>query len=221
LALPFFRSKKDVVEFTQNFYNTYLFSSGPIDAVSAYAEVAYRNIREADPSLGSVLPSKLKDEMLGLQLEMIGTAWTHKSKESAAIGNSEFTQFYLVNRSRSDLWEVMGDYNQVVAASATHGADPSTTGGRGRIAFINSMRADLFDSWIAKGHDGEAVARVVNRLGSQSYWHKGVTPMLLGIRMMTRLEFKGSQGVAEKLAAIAFGFYQGAKESVDGVKLTA
>jgi hypothetical protein len=215
----FFKTKKNAVDFSRDFYEQHLFSS-KFDVGGTYAKVVHNNTCKADSEFAKVQLPKLKDEMLGLQLEMIGTAWTHKSKENAAIANSEFTKQYLANKSRTDLWEIMGEYNQVVASSTTYGAKPDTPGGRAKIAFTNSMRMDLFDSWIKKGHDEVAVARVVNRLMSEANWNKGITPILLGTRMMFRLDLE-SEAIAQSLAAVAFGFYQGAKESLDGVKLTA
>jgi hypothetical protein len=219
MGIPFFKTKKNTVDFSRDFYEQHLFSS-KFDVGGTYAQVVHSNVCKADTEFARVQLSKLKDEMLGLQLEMIGTAWTHKSKENAAIATSEFTKRYLAHKERTDLWEIMGEYNQIVASSTTYGSKPDTPGGRAHIAFTNSMRMDIFDGWIKKGHDEEAVARVVNRLMSETSWNKGITPVLLGTRMMFRLNVE-SEAIAQSLAAIAFGFYQGAKESLDGVKLTA
>lgn len=223
MNLPFFKTKKDAASFSRDFYESYLFGTNSlgIDLVSTYAETTHRTICKTDPAFAEVKLPKLKDEMLGLQLEMIGTAWTHKSKEKAAIANSEFTKQYLADKDRADLWEIMGQYNQRIAESATYGSNSSTAGGRVHITYMNGMRIGIFDSWIAKGHDVEAVARVVNRLGSDTSWTRGVTPTMLGIRMMLRLDLEGTDSIAEKLAAVSFGFYQGASEALDGVKLTA
>lgn len=220
MRIPFFKTKKDAVDFSRDFYEQHLFSS-KFDVGGTYAQVVHRQICGTDPNFAKVQLPRLKDEMLGLQLEMIGTAWTHKSKESAAIANSEFTKQYLADKSRADLWEIMGEYNQVVARSTTYGAKPDTPTGRARIAFTNSMRTEIYKGWRKKGHDGEAVARVVNRLMSNASWNQGITPILLGVRMMFRLDLEESESIAQNLPAIAFGFYQGAKESLEGIKLTA
>ena len=83
------------------------------------------------------------------------------------------------------------------------------------------MRAGLFDRWVEQGHDPEAIARVANRLGSEVSSKAGVTLGLVAIRLARRLSVEVSNPSWERLAAVAHGFYQGAKEGLEGVKLTA
>ncbi len=222
--MGFFKTKKDAVEFSRNFYESYLFGLkiGGLDPAAVYAETVHRTISKDDAMFSAVQLPKLKDELLGLQLEMIGTAWTYKSKEPAAMANSDFTKKYLADKGRSDLWEIMGEYNQRVAASSSLGIDPDSRLGRGQRVFLNSMRTGIFDTWHAKGiYDNQVIARVVNRLGSDIAWNKGLTPGMVGIRAMLRLDIEGTDLIGERLAAVAFGFYQGAKEALDDVKLVA
>ncbi len=222
--MGFFKTKKDAVEFSQIFYERSLFEEkvAGVELVSVYAETVYRTICKEDPSFAPVQLPKLIDEMLGLQLEMIGTAWTHHSNEPAAIANSDFTKKYLTDKGRSDLWPIMGEYNQRVAASSIYGADRSTRMGRARIVSFNKLRMDTYEAWHELGgYDGEAIARVANRLGSETAWKKGVTLRMVGIRAMLRLDIEGTDLIGERLAMVAFGFYQGAKEALDGVKLVA
>ena len=101
--MGFFKTKRDVVEFSRNFYEVYVYGSnlprrGEFDAVSVFTEVVHRKVCEVDPSFAAVPIPKLRQELLALRFEMIGTAWTHKSDEIAAITNSEFTKSYLVPR---------------------------------------------------------------------------------------------------------------------------
>ena len=42
----------------------------------------------------------------------------------------------------------------------------------------------------------------------------------VGIRVMIRLGIEGSDQIAKDLAAVVHGFYQGATEALDNVKLT-
>jgi hypothetical protein len=217
------KAKTDAVEFTRHFYDRYVFGPDPTggDFALAFADTNRRLISEADASFAEVSLAKLKEELLALRLEMIGTAWTHESKAEAALAVSEFTKQYLANIGRSDLWEAMTDYNQAVAQSATYGTDPKSRMGRGRITFVNSMRAELFDDWAQQGRDPEAAARVANRFGSEVSWKKGITQGLLAIRLTRRLDFEGSDPIWERLAAVSYGFYQGAKEALEKVTLIA
>ena len=185
---------------------------------TALAESAQRLASEVDHTFAEVSLPKLKDELLALRLEMVGTAWTDASKESPALANSAFTKEYLANLRRSDLWEVMREYNQMVARAATYNADPKTRIGRGTIAFVNTLRANVFDKLYAQGHDPDSVARVVNRMGVRRI---DTVYALLASRLIGRVDFHGSDGVVIPLAAVACGFYQGAKEALKGVRLTA
>ncbi len=222
--MRFFKTKKDAVEFSRDFYETYLFGPkiGGLDPVAVYAETVYRTISKDDAMFSAVQLPKLRDELLGLQLEMIGTAWTYKSKEPAAMANSNFTRKYLADMGRSDLWEIMGEYNHRVADSASYAIDPKSRLGRAQRVFLNEMRTGKFDTWHEKGiYDSQAIARVVNRLGTDTAWNKGLTPGMIGIRAMLRLDIEGTDLIGERLAAVAYGFYTGAEEALDWVKLTA
>jgi len=217
------KTKIDAAEFSRDFYDRYVFGPDPTggDFALVFADTTRRLVSEADASFVEVSVPKLKGELLAVRLEMIGTAWTHESRAEAALAISEFTKQYLANIDRSDLWEAMTDYNQAVAQSATYGADPKSRTGRARITFVNVTRANLFDGWVARGHDPEATARVANRAGSEVSWKVGITQRLLAIWLTRRLGFEGSDPVWERLAAVSCGFYQGAKEALQGVKLTA
>jgi hypothetical protein len=114
----------------------------------------------------------------------------------------------------------MTDYNEAVADSTTYGADPKTGAGRARIVFVNTTRANLFEAWVTQGRDPEAAARVANRVGSETSWKRGTTQLLVAVRMTRRLGIEGSDPIWERLAAVAYGFYQGAKEALEGVQLT-
>ena len=215
--------RTNAAEFSRDFYDRYVFARDPIigDLALEFANTNQRLISEADPAFAAVNLAKLNEELLGLRLEMIGTAWTHESKPEAALAISEFTKRYLADIHRSELWEVMTSYNQVVAQSATYGDDPKSRPGRARITFVNVMRANRFDDWANQGRESEAAARVANRIGSEVSWKAGITQGLLAIRLTRRLDFEGSDAIWERLAAVSYGFYRGAKEALEGVTLIA
>jgi hypothetical protein len=210
------------VQFSRSFYDRSVFGPDPTggDFFEQFAESTRRLIVEADASFDAVSLPKLKEELRALRLEMIGTAWTHESKFEAALAISEFTKMYLADIGRSDLWEAMTAYNKAIAESTTHGADPKTGSGRARIVFLNTTRANLFETWVNAGRDGEAIARVANRVGSEASVKAGTAQLFLALRLTERVGIEGSQPIVERLAAVAHGFYQGAKEALDDVQLT-
>lgn len=216
------KTKTDAVEFARDFYERSVFGSltAGRDFASVFADTNRNLVIEADASFAEVNLDTFKEELLGLWLEMIGTAWTHKSTEEVAVAVSEFTREYLVGSQRGHLWEAMTDYNEAVAQSVTYGTDPKTRTGRAKITFVNVTRANRFDSWVEKGRDPEAVARVLNRFGSEKSWKIGSTQSLLAIRVTRRLKLEGSEAIWERLAATSYGFYQGAKEALEKVTLT-
>jgi hypothetical protein len=223
--MGFFKTKKDVAEFSRTHYEKYLFGlmPGGRDFLSVYAESIHRTVSEKDSRFASVEIQKLKHELLALQLEMTALAWNHKSNERAAMENSLFTKKYLVEKGRSDLWELMGEYNQVLVASITYGVDLTNRFTRATHVTTSKIRADVFDSRVAEGHDAEAVARSLNHqaVWVHNTWKKGTAPTMLGVRLMLRVGSEGSSLISHQLTAVAIGFYQGASEALDGVKLAA
>lgn len=211
-----------MAEFAKDFYDRYVFGPDPIggDFAERFAESTQRLIVEADRSFAAVSAPKLREELRALRLEMIGMAWTHESKPETALAISEFTKAYLSRINRFELWEAMTDYNKAVADSTTYGADPKTGAGRARIVMVNTTRANIFEQWVTQGRDPEAAARVANRVGSDASWKEGVTPPMVALQVTRRLDIEGSDAIWQRLAAVAYGFYQGAKEALDGVQLT-
>ena len=85
---------------------------------------------------------------------------------------------------------------------------------------MHQLRLDFFGKWHEKGYDGDAIARVANRLLTDKSVTNGQAALLMGVRLMLRLGIESKPAV-EPLAAVAFGFYQGASEALGGVKLIA
>lgn len=217
------KTKRDAGEFSQDFFDRFIFGLHPTGTAfaSIYAETTRKLVSEVVPSFAEVSLPKLTEELRALWLETIGTAWTHQSKPEAAVAVSEFTKRYLSNIDRADLWEAMTDYNKVVARSVTHGADPNSGAGRARATSVNQMRFSQFKAWREQGRDLEAAARVANRCGSELSWEAGITAGFLAIRLTLRLGVEGSDLIFERLSANIHGFYQGAKEALEKVELTA
>ena len=217
------KPKVDSSQFCQDMYERFVFAPeiGGRDPHLLYSQTVLDQVSEADPKFRHVSFPELADELLALRLEVIGTAWSHKTKDKPALDQSEFTKLYLADSGWGELWEQMGAYNQAVAQSATYGADTNTRVGRARVTFINQMRTQVFDRWIQEGRDHEAAARVANRTGSEEGWKSGVSQGLLALELTRRLGHEGSDIIWSRLAAVAEGFYRGAVESLSEVKITA
>ncbi len=215
------KTKTDAVQFARRFYDESVFAEGPggLDMMATFTQTNHRLISEADPSFADVDIDAFNNELLAMRMEMIQTAWTHKSKDEPAITISQFTKEYLGDKQPSNLWEVMADYNHAVAEAASVGIDGKSRLGRATLVGINKMRADLFDKWYAATGDEEAVARVIKRLGSQANWKDPRTQALIAFQVTRHLDLEGSEDIWHPLSAVAYGFYQGAKEALDGVKL--
>jgi hypothetical protein len=143
---------------------------------------------------------------------------------------------YLENNGKLEIWDIMGDYNHVIAQSATMteaGEQMKGRAGRAKAAFINSMRFELFKKWTqANMGDPSApteeekrldncVARVLNRFGADIKRKDCVLVKLLAVKLIERLGYKTNLNAEAmfRLAATAYGFYEGAKEALRDVKL--
>jgi hypothetical protein len=190
------------------------------DLHTVYCATVQTMVVEEEPTFMPVGVSDLASELLALRMEVMAAAWTHRLREKLAVAQSEFTKSYLAQTGRESLWDQMGAYNKIVARAATHGLDPQSPMGRARIVSANLYRADSFDAWAKTGRDMEAAARVINRLLTDtSRWRTGLVQHLLAIELLQRLHFAGTDETRTKLAAVAEGFYRGAAEAMEGVKL--
>lgn len=59
---------------------------------------AWKSLCEVAPSFSTVEVHKFAYEMRAYRLEMIGLAWTLRTKERFALAQGEFTQRYLTGR---------------------------------------------------------------------------------------------------------------------------
>lgn len=221
---PFKRKQPvDASEFCRGFLDQYIFGIGPrgIDMTGIIAESAYRGLCEIDASFSSVSLTTFKDEFIALWLEVANTAWTHQSKPAAAVKLSETTKKCLEERNRADLWEVVTDYNGAVARSSLSGIDTDSPAGQAKVNKRNVARADFFDEWYARGHDGYAVGRVANRIGTETGHNTKRLHVYTALNMLRRLEREKNDACIERLLIVSYGFYQGAKEALDNITLTA
>jgi hypothetical protein len=83
----------------------------------------------SDPLFSSVNKELFQKEIKVVQLEMFAFAWSQVLKnDKFTFPQSIFTRQYLDQNELSEYWELMLQYNQVIAASATmdeNGQEPS------------------------------------------------------------------------------------------------
>jgi hypothetical protein len=220
-----FSSKREVSteEFCRDYYDNSIFEADlrGLDPWEAFCQSSYKMILEADPQFQTVDFSAFASELRALRLEVFSTAWLHSFKDRFAPYQSEFTKQYLENHSISEVWEQMGDYNQAVARSTAGNFDPNSRSGRAALATMDKARADKFEHWINMGYDPDTVARVANRTDSDYAVKSSRLYVYLSFALTDRLNCDVNEEARGRLISIIRGFYEGAKESLKEVKITA
>lgn len=215
------KRKISTIEFCTEFYNQSIFSPdiGGMDPWKTFCETFYKSIAEVDPAFGKVDISALISELRALRLEVFGIAWLHHVNDKFAPGQSEFTKHYLEENRIADIWESMENYNQATARSTTGAHDPNSRIGRGNLVYLNQRRVELFDEWSKLGYDPKAVARMANRLGSDTAWKTNRVHVYLSFALTDQLKCEVNDEARPRILAIIQGFYEGSSESIKEVKI--
>lgn len=225
--MTFFNKKQevDLEDFCSGFYEKNILNPviAGIDAGAVYFETVRKSIIEADQSFSNITSEKLAAEMIPLRFELFALAWLHKFGDKLAIAQSVFSKKYLEEKNRSDIWKNSEDYNQAIARSSTLGKTSKNAFDRAYLARVMKTRADLFDQLYKEGHDPECVARVLNRLFSEDTWKRSVTAGLLMFALFDRLgfgpNFELNKEAQFRLTAVIRGLYDGARQSIDKIKI--
>lgn len=167
------KQKINVNEFCKNFYDQWIFSNnmGGLDPWNACCETVYKKIADIDSRFSQADFSIFCDELRAVRIEVFAIALSHRIGEKLILKQSEFTKLYLEELQDGNIWQTLLGYNQAISRAVVGGA-AGVREERAKIAFWNTMRANLFDEWIKLGHNEEAVARVANRVGSTKSWWK-------------------------------------------------
>ena len=117
-----------------------------------YFEIQARSFVRADTRFSVVDHAALWREITALRLEMFALAffWKFKQAEKVCIEQSLFTRRYMQEKGKLELWQIMGEYNDVVADSAVltkTGEQFSGRMGRATITLLNSMKYDAANKW--------------------------------------------------------------------------
>ncbi len=212
-------------EFCENFYDKYIYypSIGEIDPQNLYCDKVLRELTKADIQFKKVILDKFEDEFVILRFEIFSIAWLHRFGDKLSVAQNEFTKKYLIQKERQDIWDNMELYNRASPKSIVVGRKRENAKDRAYIDQINTKKVELFDSYFDKGHDGECIARAINRMYTESAFSKGITSSLLMLVLCDRLGFDGEFTPNEEaqfvFVAICKGLYNGAFETIENVKI--
>jgi hypothetical protein len=192
-----------------------------VDAGRTYADTVIRSVAEVDAAFAVVDLDCFNSEMMLIRFETFALAWIHQLGDKHAAAQSSYTKTYLKEKDRENIWEGLVSYNQAVARSSTLGLTSDTPMGRAYLAFTNKMRADLFDEWHKRGFESDAVARAANRVGTNVAWEKGITAAFLMLTLCDHLGCQLNDEGQFRLVATIGGLYDGARDTMKPVKITA
>ena len=223
-----------IEEFCRQFYDTYVFNPtvlAGVDVGEAFWETAFNSVVEADKSFEAVEYAKFRHEMTALRMELFGLAWMHKFKrEEFTVPQSIFTRQYLEENKGSEIWDVMGVYNQAVADSVTLTA----TGERMKdwqVVKDNKTKVDIFvKKWLprleAQGREinqelVDCAAVAANRIGADIRRNNCILVKRLTVRLADRLscDISLNSEALFRLGVVIFGLYKGAKEAIRDLNL--
>lgn len=190
-----------------------------IDMGKVFVDSIKKSICDVSPSFETVDEEHLKAEIMLLRFETFSLAFLHTFGPETAHYESRFTKEYLTLRGRDDVWDDLIDYNQMISKSVVYEFDANTSDGKLSRVRVDKMRMDEFSKWLNTGFEGESVARVVNRMGSEKSWEKNITPQLLAWKLSQRLQCEETEGGQFGMSATIYGFYEGARQAMEGVKI--
>ncbi len=217
------KPKIDIKEFCKKFYDSQIFraSIGGTNQALVFWDAAFDSVAEADRSFATIDRAIFRREMTALSIELFGLAWMHHLKwDKYTLPEIVFTKHYLEENGHLEIWDTMGTYNEVIGRPEIE----SVTGKRTRKAWIvrlNKVRTDLFAKWVEAGVEPDCASRVVNRIGSDVSWNRGITMQMLPSSLAARVgwDINLNSEALFRLAAIIYGLYNGAKEAIKSVSL--
>lgn len=221
-------SKKQEVnleDFCRDFYEKNILNPviEEINVGAAYFDTVRKSVVEADQNFANIDSQKFATEMMPLRFELFALAWLHKFGDKSAVAQSVFTKHFLQENKRNDIWDASESYNQAIARSSTIGKTPEKPFDRVYLARVMKTRADLFDQYHKEGYDPKCVTRALNRLFSDEAWKKGITAGLLMFALCDHLgfeqNFEPNKEAQFRLTAIIRGLYDGARQSLEKIKI--
>lgn len=172
--MSFFKKKVSIEDFCRNFYDNHIFN--PTDGSDYYETILPQHIVEKVELISNnVDKQKIIDELIALQIELLGLVCTHKFiSGETVIRQSFFTKNYLIKNDQAEIWNSMYDYNDIIDIATL---DWLTTLGKVNINFNHNMRKDLIAKNIEYAKkleltDDEVVERINKQTWSENAWRQ-------------------------------------------------
>jgi hypothetical protein len=224
-----FNKKQEVTieDFCRDFYEKNILNPviHGVDAGMVYFDVARKSIVEADQNFSKITSQKLASEVIPLRFELFALAWTHKFISGKnVVAQSAFTKRYLLEKGRKDIWDGMDDYSKAIDGATLHWL---TSLGKMNLSFNYHVREDLAAENIEEakklGIDiDESVERVNYRLWSENAWRQKIILTVIQSVFYKKLRLNPDELNDEalfRIAVIIKGLYDGARQSIDRIKI--
>lgn len=226
--MSIFSKKKEVSleDFCRDFYEKTILNPviQGIDAGAIYFETVRKNAVEADQRFSHITSEQFATLMIPMWFELFALAWLHRFGEKSSIALSAFTQRFLREKKREDIWDASEVYNRAIARSSTILESYGSTPDYAYLARVDKTRMDLFGEHFKEGDDPEYVARPVNRLFCEKAWKRGITAGLLMLALCSRLgfdeNFEPNKEAEFRLTSIIRMLYDGASQSLNKIKIS-
>lgn len=223
MKIPFFNTKKKVrlSIFCCDFYDrTYLSPKvGDLDFGNIHNKLMKEQICAADHKLENLPLEIFESEILKIQFETFAVALLHQFGSNFAMQNSIITRDYLYRNNRKDIWQGMKAYNAAVAGSTMYGIGRNSASGREKITALNIKKRDLLLKLSNEGFDRECIETVINRIGTEDAWNKNASINYLTSAFSFGIKLELNEEAIFTLSAFIFGFYQGAKNSWEKIRI--
>lgn len=251
--MGFFTSKKEVKleGFCRDFYENYLLNPKigekeiKVNTISGWVELVKKAIVEFDndTAFANVDVNKLTYEFEVISYELFALAWMHSFGDEFAFEQSMFTNKFLQEKGKNDIWISTKEYNEAIGSSATYGLrdmkyydytmDTSKFFDKQQ-EIAKSKGFELSDSNL------EIIRRTMYRKYSEKAWETGATILGLTLALLQRLgllngneyqnfglfghdnsnmNLKISDNSRLRLNTLMYGLYDNAKRSFEDIKI--
>jgi len=227
--MSFFQKKQNISleDFCRDFYETQILNpvvSG-IDMDNVFSDVVKKNIVEVYPEFSKIDSRKLNEKIKVLRFELFALAWSHKFiSGKIIIAQSDFTKSYLHEKDKDYIWNGMEPYNNMIDSVTLHWL---TNLGKTNLVFNHNMRESLTKENIKIAKElgieiDDRIIRINQRLWSENAWRQNLMLNPLLFTFCKQIEIDANdlgQEAQFRLATTIKGLYDGAKQSLDKVKI--
>lgn len=221
MLFDFFKTKKshNLNEFCDNYYSSDIFGSPE----GLESEIYYNYLRDLvageEVHFLDIDMKDFKTEIQALRTEVFAVAWMHRFDSKASVRQTIATRDYLVRNDLSHLWEIIGDYNLIVAKSTDYSNGYGEAVIAANMEYGNKARMRLFKEFVATGYDEKCVARAVNRFNTKKVWMNSTTAGLLALELCNRLKKDLSDDAKLRIAAILMTHYDEVIKNIEQIAI--